>query len=226
MNWKRSVDIWSIGCVILEFLNGSMVFNTHCPIDHLNQMQSLIGPIPQKLVQSSAPQKLAEYFHSTFQLKMESAKQSRAQARSLETYFDLKKADQAELYDLTKGMLRWFATDRITANEILQHNYWIISDPNKKRSQSVKKQSQQSPVPKQSRSFQTMQTQLQQQPQYTYIFKPIEAHFVSLCIYSIFFLKCELHMENKCADKLFFDYRYFQLMLQFLHLKHKTYFFL
>merc|ERR1719203_2746425 len=37
--WKRPVDVWSVGCVVLEFLYGSMVFNTHCPIDHLNQMQ-------------------------------------------------------------------------------------------------------------------------------------------------------------------------------------------
>lgn len=27
--WKRAVDIWSVGCVILEFLYGSMVFNTY-----------------------------------------------------------------------------------------------------------------------------------------------------------------------------------------------------
>ncbi|ETO21804.1 hypothetical protein RFI_15399, partial [Reticulomyxa filosa] len=85
MHWKRPVDVWSIGCVILEFLHGSMVFNTHCSIDHLNQMQTMIGPIPQKLIESAPSQTAGEMFHlETLALRMENAKRSRVQARSLE----------------------------------------------------------------------------------------------------------------------------------------------
>lgn len=28
IRWKRAVDIWSVGCVLLEFLNGSVIFRT------------------------------------------------------------------------------------------------------------------------------------------------------------------------------------------------------
>ncbi len=85
MHWKRPVDVWSIGCVILEFLYGSMVFNTHCPIDHLNQMQKMIGPMPPKLITFASDRKYQELFnHPDGSLKLVNAKRSRAQAKPLE----------------------------------------------------------------------------------------------------------------------------------------------
>ncbi|ETO12997.1 hypothetical protein RFI_24381 [Reticulomyxa filosa] len=121
MPWKRPVDIWSIGCVILEFLHGSMVFNTHCSIDHLNQMQIMIGEIPQKLIDLAPDEKAEELFHiETMSLRMEDAKRSRVQSRSLGTYFDFKKPEHVDLFDLIQRMLKWFAADRITAEERLQ----------------------------------------------------------------------------------------------------------
>ncbi|ETO03473.1 hypothetical protein RFI_33933, partial [Reticulomyxa filosa] len=138
MHWKRPVDIWSIGCVILEFLHGSMVFNTHCPIDHLNQMQNMIGVIPEKLIQSASDRKFEELFQSNaLALRLDDAKRSRVQARSLETYFDFTKPEHVDLHDLVKRMLRWFASDRITAEEMMRHRYWITSDPATKQRQAV-----------------------------------------------------------------------------------------
>ncbi|ETO16082.1 CDC-like kinase 1, partial [Reticulomyxa filosa] len=182
MYWKRPVDIWSIGCVILEFLHGSMAFNTHCPIDHLNQMQNMIGLIPEKLIHYSSDRKFEELFYEdTLQLKMEQASQSRVQAHRLEVldsfykhyhiiniytsnnyslvhfalniyvyiffklqkYFQFNKLEHLDLYDMVKRMLQWLAADRISADEIMQHKYWITSDPIHKQQLSLTQQMQQ-----------------------------------------------------------------------------------
>ncbi|ETO26878.1 hypothetical protein RFI_10261, partial [Reticulomyxa filosa] len=138
MYWKKPVDIWSLGCVILEFLQGSMAFGTHCPIDHLNQMQAMIGPLPSKLIHAASSQKRSEFFHSdTLQLKLEEAKPSRVQAKRLQTYFDFNKLEHIDLYDMIKRMLQWFAADRITAKEIMQHRYWLTSNPIHKQQQQL-----------------------------------------------------------------------------------------
>ncbi|ETO26859.1 CDC-like kinase 1, partial [Reticulomyxa filosa] len=148
MHWKKPVDVWSIGCIILEFLHGSMIFNTHCSIDHLNQMQSLLGSIPHKFISSTPSHKFKELFDpDTLCLKMEQANQSRAQARHLETYFDFNKLEHINLYDLVKRMLRWLASDRITAKEIMQHQYWIVSDPVYKQRLLLTHQQLSSPAP-------------------------------------------------------------------------------
>jgi dual-specificity kinase len=135
MCWKRPVDVWSIGCVMLEFLFGSMVFNTHCPIDHLNQMQNMIGPIPVRLIEQASERKMYELFHpETLTLRLAAARRSRAQARQLDRYFDFRIPEYKDLYDLVARMLQWFAADRIDADTIMRHSYWAASDPRYKRS--------------------------------------------------------------------------------------------
>jgi hypothetical protein len=111
-----------------------MVFNTHCPIDHLNQMQNMIGPIPVRLIEQASERKLHELFHSeTLTLRLSEARRSRAQARQLDRYFDFRVSEHKDLYDLVARMLQWYADDRIDADSIMRHSYWAASDPRYKR---------------------------------------------------------------------------------------------
>ena len=128
MPWKRQVDIWSIGCVILEFLYGSMVFNTHCAIDHLNQMQKMIGKIPDILIQKASDKAYHELFVNGGKLNLEKAKISRAQAKPLRSYFNLDNIEHQALYDLVQRTLRWQAKDRISADAILRHAYFQLRE--------------------------------------------------------------------------------------------------
>lgn len=125
MPWKRPVDIWSVGCVILEFLYGSMVFNTHCPIDHLNQMQKMIGPIPRDLISASSDAKYKQLFHHPDgRLRLEDARRSRAQAKRLDHYFTLHKLEHRHLFDLVQRCLKWRAPERIYGHQLLKHEYF------------------------------------------------------------------------------------------------------
>lgn len=123
--WRHEIDIWSVGCIILELLNGRMVFNTHDSVDHLNQMERLIKPMPQSLKRKAS--NFAELFHSDFTLRMETARISPTQCMSLDQYFAkvLHMYPKLErLKDLVVSMLRWNASDRITAAEALAHPYF------------------------------------------------------------------------------------------------------
>jgi len=125
MPWKRPVDIWSVGCVILEFLHGSMVFNTHCPIDHLNQMQKMIGPLPRDLITASSDAKYKQLFHHPDgRLRLENAKRSRAQCKRLDHYFTMQKLEHRHLFDLVQRCLKWRAAERIHGHQLLKHEYF------------------------------------------------------------------------------------------------------
>lgn len=121
MRWKFPIDIWSIGCIMLEFIYGRMVFNTHDSIDHLNQMETMIGPMPLSLKKEVPREVVRSYFHSNGKLRLENAKISAVQCKPLKRYFG--RGDD-QMYDLVQRMLRWEPKHRITAEEALRHPYF------------------------------------------------------------------------------------------------------
>jgi serine/threonine protein kinase len=52
IGWDQTVDIWSIGCIIMELFTGRRLFNVSNGTDqeHLQLMEALLGPIPQTLL--------------------------------------------------------------------------------------------------------------------------------------------------------------------------------
>lgn len=53
LGWSFPCDIWSIGCILVEFFTGDALFQTHDNLEHLAMMESVIGQkIDPHLVQS------------------------------------------------------------------------------------------------------------------------------------------------------------------------------
>jgi len=128
MRWNFPIDIWSVGCIMLEFIYGRMVFNTHDSIDHLSQMTKMIGPMPDK-IRARIPDEVREaYFKRDGSLKMKNAKISSVQCHQLKKYFGNSKADK-DMMDLVSKMLRWDPDERITAADALKHEYFKGLDP-------------------------------------------------------------------------------------------------
>lgn len=123
--WRFKIDLWSVGCIILELLTGRMVFNTHDSVDHLNQMERLIGPMPQSLKRKAS--NFSELFHNDFTLRLETARISATQCVPLDDYFAKVLPmfpNLHHLQDLVKQMLQWNAAGRISAPEALAHPYF------------------------------------------------------------------------------------------------------
>lgn len=125
MRWKYPIDIWSIGCIMLEFIYGRMVFNTHDSIDHLNQMITMIGPMPKKMYKSIPYEVFNAYFHADGRLRLDKAKISAVHCKPMKEYFGPK---DAVMHDLVSKMLRWDPKTRITCEEALRHPYFADVD--------------------------------------------------------------------------------------------------
>eukprot|EP01084_Bolivina_argentea_P276602 471989_1 len=118
-NWSYPADIWSIGCVIVEITTGKMLFNTHDTVDHLNQICTAIGKMPNKLIQSIDENAYNELFKFDGKLALHKAKISNVQCSQLKSYFNSKY--HQSIFDLVKRMLTWCPDTRITAEEAIKH---------------------------------------------------------------------------------------------------------
>lgn len=51
LGWSFPCDIWSIGCILVEFYTGDALFQTHDNLEHLAMMESVCGQkIDQKII--------------------------------------------------------------------------------------------------------------------------------------------------------------------------------
>lgn len=126
MRWSYPVDVWSLGCIILELMYGRMVFNTHDSIDHLSQMMNMIGPMSSEFYASIPTEKRGEYFHSDGRLRLESAKRSPVQAKTIAAYVPKNTHPQEarSLRDLVSSMLMWEPSKRVKSSEAMRHQYF------------------------------------------------------------------------------------------------------
>lgn len=54
LGWSFPCDIWSIGCILVEFFTGDALFQTHDNLEHLAMMEAVIGSkIDTKLVKQA-----------------------------------------------------------------------------------------------------------------------------------------------------------------------------
>ncbi len=52
LGWSFPCDIWSIGCILVEFFTGDALFQTHDNLEHLAMMEAVVGSrIDTSLVQ-------------------------------------------------------------------------------------------------------------------------------------------------------------------------------
>ena len=53
VGWSFPADIWSIGCIVYEIMDGELLFATHDNLEHLALMEAIIEPFPRDLVDFS-----------------------------------------------------------------------------------------------------------------------------------------------------------------------------
>ena len=53
MGWSFPCDIWSIGCILVEFFTGDALFQTHDNLEHLAMMEAVCdGPIDKTIIRN------------------------------------------------------------------------------------------------------------------------------------------------------------------------------
>jgi len=137
LGWSFPCDIWSIGCILVEFYTGDALFQTHDNLEHLAMMENVCdGRIDSHLVQSvnkmatrSGGNPASKYFK---RLKLdyptpETTRASRRFVKNMKRLQDIMPPSNQFLrlfLDLLQKIFVYDPAKRITAREALEHPWF------------------------------------------------------------------------------------------------------
>ncbi|KAF8462910.1 kinase-like domain-containing protein [Kalaharituber pfeilii] len=133
LGWSFPCDIWSIGCILVEFFTGDALFQTHDNLEHLAMMQAVVGTrIDPRLIRqvlNRGNSAAAKYFKGT-KIDYPNPDTTRASRKYVQC---MKKLDDIipqtnsfykQFLDLLKKIFIYDASKRITAKEALRHPWF------------------------------------------------------------------------------------------------------
>ncbi|KAB5523022.1 kinase-like domain-containing protein [Coniochaeta sp. 2T2.1] len=139
LGWSYSCDIWSIGCILVEFFTGDALFQTHENLEHLAMMEQVVGSgIDTQLVSQvnrmtrNGGNSASKYF-KRLKLDYPQADTSRASKRFVKA---MKRLDDIiprsndfleQFLDLLHKIFVYDPAKRITAKEALKHPWFKMT---------------------------------------------------------------------------------------------------
>ncbi|KAI9690263.1 MAG: dual specificity protein kinase kns1 [Bathelium mastoideum] len=138
LGWSYPCDIWSIGCILVEFFTGDALFQTHDNLEHLAMMEPVCGyKIDKELVKQvlhstrgSSKNSASQYFRKSQLLdypNSDTAKTSKKYVKAMKHLADtippLTEFNR-QFLDLLRKIFVYDPKKRITAKEALQHPWF------------------------------------------------------------------------------------------------------
>ncbi|OJJ45788.1 hypothetical protein ASPZODRAFT_133654 [Penicilliopsis zonata CBS 506.65] len=137
LGWSFPCDIWSIGCILVEFFTGDALFQTHDNLEHLAMMEAVIGhKIDAKLVRqvmqggrAGSQNQAAKYFnrnkldYPNDETTRASRKYVRAMKR-LDDFIPTNTPFNRQFFDLLQKIFVYDPKMRITAKQALKHPWF------------------------------------------------------------------------------------------------------
>ncbi|OZJ04008.1 hypothetical protein BZG36_03624 [Bifiguratus adelaidae] len=128
MGWSFPCDIWSIGCILVEFYTGDALFQTHDNLEHLAMMEAVLGKFSDKMIRQ-AKNTQGKYFRGG---KLDypndqTTKTSRKYVKAMKPLKDIiqpTSSHRKHFLDLLQRLLTYDPRERITAQEALKHPYF------------------------------------------------------------------------------------------------------
>ena len=138
IGWSVEVDLWSVGCLIMEMVTGSAFFSTSCDKEHLAMIERVVGrEMPRMLAEKHHKRvpnsELLEAGGSRVRDMVETGRLRGKQL--LDRYFVLKvnqslvsaSQETKDLKSLVKRLLQWDPKARGTAGMALEHPFFTRS---------------------------------------------------------------------------------------------------
>ncbi|KAI5293678.1 Dual specificity protein kinase clk3 [Ascosphaera acerosa] len=137
LGWSFPCDIWSIGCILVEFYTGDALFQTHDNLEHLAMMEAVCGYKIDARLAKLAVQKVvngqqngaARYFNKN-RLDWPNETTSRASKKfvkamkRLDAFITPNTPFNKQFLDLLRRIFIYDPAKRITAKEALQHPWF------------------------------------------------------------------------------------------------------
>ncbi|RPA95096.1 kinase-like protein [Choiromyces venosus 120613-1] len=143
LGWSFPCDLWSIGCILVEFYTGDALFQTHDNLEHLAMMQAVVGQkIDTRLIRAVAgtgrtavSNAVSRYFKGT-RLDYPNDETTRASKKYVHAMKTLPEIIQPttnfnkQFFDLLKRIFVYDPNKRITAKEALKHPWFreVVQD--------------------------------------------------------------------------------------------------
>ncbi|NXF31832.1 CLK1 kinase, partial [Nyctibius bracteatus] len=145
LGWSQPCDVWSIGCILMEYYLGSTLFLPHNSKEHLAMMERLLGPLPNHMIKKSRKR---EYFHHD-QLDWDehsaAGRYVLRRCKPLQEFMTCHDSDHRNLFDLIEKMLEYDPAKRITLEEALKHPFFF---PLKRKKRARSRVAEQEPPKK------------------------------------------------------------------------------
>ncbi|KAJ3179487.1 dual specificity protein kinase kns1 [Gaertneriomyces sp. JEL0708] len=134
VGWSFPCDMWSVGCILVEFCTGDALFQTHDNLEHLALMESVLGRYPAHLLKRApTSSSISKYFRNT-RLDFPNTDTKAQSKRFVKNMKSLKEilrcnsnmsGERGERFaDLVERMLKYDPKERITAKEALRHGFF------------------------------------------------------------------------------------------------------
>ncbi|KAJ8065716.1 hypothetical protein OCU04_006385 [Sclerotinia nivalis] len=137
LGWSFPCDIWSIGCILVEFFTGDALFQTHDNLEHLAMMEAVCDKrLDSHLIQQVNTMAKrnggnpAQKYFKRLKLEYPNADTTRASRRFVKAMKPLHEIikDQSRFsknfLDLLKKIFVYDPNERITAKQALQHPWF------------------------------------------------------------------------------------------------------
>ncbi|CAK7268343.1 serine threonine protein kinase CMGC group [Sporothrix epigloea] len=136
LGWSFPCDIWSIGCILVEFFTGDALFQTHDNLEHLAMMEAICDSridshLVQQVVRSTrnGGNPASKYF-KRLRLDYPCEETTRASRRfvkamkKLNDIIPVSSSFMRQFLDLLKRIFVYDPSQRISAKEALQHPWF------------------------------------------------------------------------------------------------------
>ncbi|KPP63661.1 dual specificity protein kinase CLK4-like [Scleropages formosus] len=129
LGWNQACDVWSLGCILIEYYLGLTLFQTHDSKEHLAMMERVLGPIPGYLLQKTKKRRYVHRGQLDWDEHSSSGRYVRKNCKPLKQYMSSKSSDHEQLFDLIQKMLEYDVSRRVTLEAAIRHPFF---DPLKK----------------------------------------------------------------------------------------------
>ncbi|KAM4620868.1 dual specificity protein kinase CLK4-like isoform 2-T2 [Polymixia lowei] len=124
LGWNQACDVWSLGCILMEFYLGLTLFQTHDSKEHLAMMERVLGPIPPHLLNKTRKHHYVHWERLDWDEHSSSGRYVRKHCKPLKQYMQSKTVEHEQLFDLIGSMMEYDVSRRITLEEALWHPFF------------------------------------------------------------------------------------------------------